>query len=86
MSDEPKTNEEPDFLSQNGDALTDEERRAWFKVRAAEANEQGAVMARYSIHETIPNLALFEAWKVAPTSQGEQRWQLVPASSIRSSS
>ena len=77
MSDVP--NEEPDFLSQNGEALTDDERRAWFKARSAEAYEQGAVMARYSIHETIPNLALFEAWKIAPQSQGEPRWQLVAA-------
>jgi hypothetical protein len=57
--------------------MTDDERRAWFKARATEAREQGAVMARYSIHETIPNLALFEAWKVAPKDQGDVRWQLV---------
>lgn len=77
MSDELQTNEEPDFLSQTGEVLTDDERRAWFKARVDEAHKQGAVMARYSIHETIPNLALFEAWKVSPKDQGDVRWQLV---------
>lgn len=71
-----KTDNEPDFISQNGDVLTDAERNAWFRERAKEAQEQGATMGRYSIHETIPNLALFEAWKVPPADQGEIRWQL----------
>lgn len=69
---------EPDFLSQNGEDITTEQRDEWFKARTDEAKAAGATLARYSIHPDIPHLALFEAWIKPPKNfeQGEPRWQL----------
>jgi hypothetical protein len=68
---------EPDFISQCGEPLTESARLEWFMSRAREAEDAGAVLARYSVHPDIPDLILFEAWKVRPADQGEIRWQLV---------
>lgn len=68
---------DPEWLSQCGEPLTREQRSAWFRARTLEAKSAGATHARYSLHETIPDLILFEAWRIRPKDEGEPRWMLV---------
>jgi hypothetical protein len=68
--------EEPDFIYQNGERLTDKERREWFCDRAAEAFRHGAVLMRATIHPMERDLILLEGWRVHPKNQGEPRWQM----------
>lgn len=70
------SSKEPEFIAQNGEHLTAEQRRQWFRSRTEEAKAEGAVLCRYSVHETMPNLILFEAWTARPSDQGEPRWQI----------
>jgi hypothetical protein len=69
---------EPTIVAQNGEPeMADYEKRtAWFRAQAEEAEKRGCKLARYSIHETIPHLVLFEAWEDRRAEQGEQRWAL----------
>jgi hypothetical protein len=67
---------EPDFLSQTAEPMDQEARLAWFVDRNAEAKERGATFGRASVHPEH-GWALFEAWKVRPEHEGEQRWQVV---------
>lgn len=71
--------DEPDFISQCGELFNDSDRIRWFRQRTKEVKSQGAVLCRYSVHEQIPGLVLFEAWKQRPEDQGDIRWQLVVA-------
>lgn len=70
-------NDEPFIVRQNGDLLTSAEHLAWFEQCSKDALARGAVLARYSAHESIPNLILFESWDHHPASQGDLRWALV---------
>lgn len=68
---------EPIYLAQNGENLTDEQVRKWFRDRAQEAHEKhGCTAFRYSIHDDIPGLILIEGWTEQPDEYGQQRWQL----------
>lgn len=67
---------EPEFIAQNGDTKTQEEAREWFAEMAHAAKKEGCTFGRMSVHPTMPNLILYEGWKVAPKDQGDIRWQL----------
>ena len=47
----------------------------WAIERAAEFFNQGATHYRLTMHETIQNLLLLEAWKVRPEDEGEPHFQ-----------
>lgn len=68
---------EPDFVSKTDEPMTPDERMAWLRKRVDEANANGAVFHRASVHPDMSNLTLHEAWKVRPDDQGEPRWGLV---------
>jgi hypothetical protein len=67
---------EPFMVSQCAEPMTDEQRKNWILARSDEANARGAKLARVSLHESVPNLLLFEAWDERVADQGEQRWAL----------
>lgn len=69
---------EPFYLRQTADLRTPDAQRVWFKTCADEAKAEGAQHARFSIHPSIPNLLLVEAWRERPRDviEGEQRWML----------
>ena len=64
----------PDFIFQTAGADTDSLRRQWAAHCVEEAQQNGAVWARLTIHDTIKGLCLFEAWKSEPECEGEPRW------------
>lgn len=71
---------EPDFIAQNGEPMTRDERLDWIRARI---NDAGAPrLVRASVHPDMPNLTLVEAWNEPPPNyeQGEPRWQLTVAS------
>jgi hypothetical protein len=70
---------EPDFVAQNGDALTREEHDAWVKRCVETATAEGCTHARWTKHDQIPHLFLVEAWKVRPDDEGEPRFALTTA-------
>lgn len=67
---------EPIYIRQSGDELTEAEANQWFAVAAQEARIEGTTWFRASVHPTIPNLRLMEAWLERPDDDGEQRWAL----------
>jgi hypothetical protein len=67
---------EPDYIRQSGDPMTEGEQVSWFQEARAEAEAEGAMHLRYSVHPEIPNLRLVEGWKDRPSNEGEPRWQL----------
>jgi hypothetical protein len=67
---------EPKFISQNGENLSPDETREWFRECAREAEEQGAVFHRFTAHPTIVGLILHEGWTEQPQEQGEPRFML----------
>ena len=74
-------NEEPEFLSQTGDPMTQEQRMEWFRWRAADAAERGATFHRFSIFPEMPHVILHEGWKARPQDQGEPRFQMCESQS-----
>lgn len=72
---------EPDFISQNGEAIA-ANRLVWFKARARAAEAKGATWHRLSVHPEIGGLILYEGWKKKPLDadgnldEGEPHWQL----------
>ena len=66
--------EEPFYIWQTGELMSDAERQAWFEAATKEAHARGATFFRFSIHETIPHLILIEGWKKQPADQGEPRF------------
>jgi hypothetical protein len=70
---------EPFMVSQCGEPMTDEQRKNWIRARSDEADGRGAKLARVSLHDSIPDLILFEAWDERVADQGEPRWALVRA-------
>lgn len=67
---------EPDFRSQTTAPVGSEQRRAWFKARAKDANRQGARWHRYSFDEKT-GVLLYEGWKLRPESEGDPRFQFI---------
>lgn len=73
---------EPDFLSQNGEPLTEDQEREWVRERVREGEERGAIWYRVSKHPTMANLILYEGWKIRPVLEGEPRWQMAAVEPI----
>lgn len=69
--------EEPEFISQTAEQMTPDERRMWCRKQARDAEEKGATFHRWTMHDEIPNLILYEGWKAKPEDQGDPRFQLV---------
>lgn len=57
---------EPDFVSQNGELIDSEEQLLWFNSEARAARSKGANVHRYSVHDSEPNLILYEGWFIEP--------------------
>lgn len=70
---------EPDFVAQNGEIKSREDFDRWMEKNKAEFNPLGCTHVRITKHETIPNLVLFEGWKVRPNDEGEPRFALTLA-------
>lgn len=68
--------QEPDFLYQTSEPMTEQGRLEWSRNMAMDAFRLGGHHARVSVHPEIPDLLLVEAWKEAPEDMGEPRWQL----------
>lgn len=69
--------DKPDFAAQTSEPTTGDERRAWLNERCREFKAEGAQAARATLHESIPNLLLIEAWKNPRAEQGEPEFFLV---------
>ncbi len=50
----------------------------WFNRRTDDAEKEGGVFFRYSVHPDNERLVLVEAWSSRPDEQGDQRWSLTP--------
>jgi hypothetical protein len=67
---------EPEFLSQTAEKLNADQRRAWFKARASEADRQGARWHRFTF-DLATGTCLYEGWKVRPDAEGDPRFQFI---------
>ena len=57
----------PDFIAQNGEPMTVEERRAWFDTRAEEMRAEGATWLQFAVDDADnPTVALVEGWRQQP--------------------
>lgn len=68
--------DEPFYVAQTGERLTDEQRHAWLYAHHQQAKMEGAQAGRVAVHPTIPDLVLFEAWKDRDPDKAEPNWQL----------
>ena len=68
----------PDYIAQTAEPMTQDERFEWMRARTKEATAEGMTHGRFTLHPTIPNLLLVEAWKERPADEGEPRWQMGP--------
>lgn len=68
--------QEPEYIRQSGDVMTDDEARDWYAEAASEARAAGITHARFSYHPDIPNLRIVEGWRVRPADEGDIRWAL----------
>lgn len=57
-----------DFVSHSAERLNADQRRAWFKARAAAANKSGARWHRFNLDEATGILS-YEGWKVRPANE-----------------
>lgn len=72
---------EPFFIAQTFDpyVVGDEAAsRAWFDLRAKEADAEGGTFSRFTVSDAGDGL-LFECWKERPVDQGEPRWKIQEA-------
>lgn len=74
---------EPDFIAQNGEIVTPEQYHAWIERNAKLTRRRKWAHARVTRHDLIPNLYLFEAWKVKPDDEGAPRFALASECGIK---
>ena len=63
---------EPIFIAQTAKAHSSEKKREWIVATSDRARAKGVVSCRVSVHETIPNLILFEGWNIPLHEVGDQ--------------
>jgi hypothetical protein len=68
-----KRDDGPDFKSQLNAAMSDDERREWFRKRSEEAAGNGATWHRFTVTKD-GLITLYEGWKVRPADEGEPRF------------
>lgn len=74
------TDNRPDFIAQNAEPMTRDERRQWFRERAAEMRREGATWLQMSVDNAdAPTVALVEGWRERPANQPRPRFQFTRA-------
>lgn len=68
--------DEPFYVRQTAEQMTEDEARRWFHEAAEEACQGGAKWARYTVHPDIKHLMIVEAWRERPDDEGEPRFAL----------
>ncbi len=77
------TTDEPFFICQSGETMTEKEAQSWFRRTAGEARQEGARWVRFSYHPEIQHLRIVEGWHVRPDDEGDIRWSLTTSRSAK---
>lgn len=67
--------EAPIIVIETDAAMSDGEKKKWFKQKQSEGTQKGATWHRFCHHPTSKSRLLYEGWKREPADKPVARWK-----------